>query len=202
MTIPAGSAYTVMMKCFLASDHVSPATGKTMAVVLSKAGGAFGNPNAGASNATEVADGWYKFALDATDTNTVGDLVVRLTAATVDDSERLLQIVNANTGGLAALPNVASGSAGAVITSGTGTAQLAVSGGAAKVDGTSALTESYGTSGSGVTLAQALYELLQNLGEFSITGTTITVYKRDGATTAETYSLDDAVTPSSRHRVT
>lgn len=36
--------------------------------------------------------------------------------------------------GLTALPNVASGSAGAIITSGTGTAQLSVTGGTAKAD--------------------------------------------------------------------
>jgi hypothetical protein len=100
MSVPQASAYTVMLKAFLSSDHVSPATGKTVAVTLSKAGGAFGNPSAGATNATEVANGWYSVALSTTDTGTVGDLVVRGTATGCDDSERLLQIVNANTGGL------------------------------------------------------------------------------------------------------
>lgn len=93
------TAYTVMLKLFLSSDHVSPATGKTVAIVISKAGGAFGNPNAGASNATEVSNGWYKFALDTTDTGTLGDLVVRGTSASCDDAEQVCQVVSATTGG-------------------------------------------------------------------------------------------------------
>lgn len=93
------TAYTVMLKLFLSSDHVTAATGKTVAITLSKAGGAFGNPNAGASNATEVSNGWYKFALDTTDTGTIGDLIVRGTAASCDDTEQVTQIVSAATGG-------------------------------------------------------------------------------------------------------
>lgn len=88
-------AYTVMLKLFLSSDHVTAATGKTLAITISKAGGAFGNPNVGASNATEVSNGWYKFALDTTDTGTLGDLVVRGTSASCDDSERFLIIATA-----------------------------------------------------------------------------------------------------------
>lgn len=82
----------VMLKLFLSSDHVSVATGKTLAIVISKNGGAFANPNAGATNATEVSNGWYKVTLDTTDTNTVGDLVVRGTAASCDDSEQICQV--------------------------------------------------------------------------------------------------------------
>jgi hypothetical protein len=112
MSIPQGAAYTVLMKVYLSSDHVSDGTGRTMAVTISKAGGAFGNPSAGAANATEVANGWYSYALSTTDTGTVGDLVVRLTGAGADNSERVLQVVNANTGGLGALPNAAANANG------------------------------------------------------------------------------------------
>lgn len=82
----------IMLKVFLSSDHVSAATGKTVAITISKNGGAFGNPNAGATNATEVSSGWYKVTLDTTDTNTVGDLVVRGTATACDDSEQVLNV--------------------------------------------------------------------------------------------------------------
>lgn len=94
-----GAAYTVMMKLFDSADHVSAKTGATVAITISKAGGAFGNPNAGASSAVEVSSGWYKFALDATDTGTLGDLVVRGTASGADDVEQVLQVVSATTGG-------------------------------------------------------------------------------------------------------
>ena len=184
MSIPQSVGYTVMMKVYLSSDHVSPGTALTMAVVISKAGGAFGNPSAGASNATEVSNGWYKFALSTTDTNTVGDLVVRLTGTSADDSERVLQVVDANTGGLGALPAVAAGSAGCVMTT------------------TSTLAEAYPGVGGNATIAQLLYEMAQNLAQFAISGTTITVYKRDGVTTAETYTLDSSTSPTSRSRTT
>src|ERR1700693_5460678 len=96
--LPESTAYTVMLKVFSATDHVTPATGKTVAVVLSKAGVAFANPSGGATNATQVGSGWYSVALSTTDTNTLGDLVVRGTAAGCDDSEQVCQVVNANTG--------------------------------------------------------------------------------------------------------
>jgi hypothetical protein len=83
----------VMLKLFSSADHVTAATGKTVAITLSKAGAAFANPSAGATNATEVANGWYQVTLSTTDTNTLGDLVVRGTAATCDDTERQLEVV-------------------------------------------------------------------------------------------------------------
>ena len=75
----------VVFRAYLASDHVTPATGKTIAITISKNGGAFGNPNAGATNATELSSGFYKVTLDTTDTNTSGPLAVRGAVATVDD---------------------------------------------------------------------------------------------------------------------
>lgn len=86
------ASQVVMLKLFLSSDHVTAATGKTVAITISKNGGAFGNPNAGATNATEVSSGWYKVTMDATDTGTEGDLVVRGTAASCDDTERLFRV--------------------------------------------------------------------------------------------------------------
>lgn len=93
------TSYVVMLKVYLSSDHVTAATGKTVAVTISKNGGAFGNPNAGATNATEVASGWYKVTLDTTDTNTLADLVVRGTATACDDTEQVMQVISATTGG-------------------------------------------------------------------------------------------------------
>lgn len=83
----------VMLKVFLSSDHVSPATGKTVAIVISQNGGAFANPSAGATNATEIAFGWYSVTLSTTDTATVGDLVVRGTATGCDDAEEAGEVI-------------------------------------------------------------------------------------------------------------
>jgi hypothetical protein len=70
-------------------------------------------------------------------------------------------------------------------------------GGAAKIDGTSALTESYAAQGAALTLAQALYGINQFLGQHSTSSTTWIVKKRDGTTTAKTYTLDSASAPTS-----
>lgn len=65
---------------------------------------------------------------------------------------------------------------------------------------TTAMTESYNTDGAAPTLAQALFLCMQRLTEFAISGTTITVKKLDGSTTAYTLTLDDADSPTSSTR--
>jgi hypothetical protein len=62
---------------------------------------------------------------------------------------------------------------------------------------TTAMTEAYSTDGGTVTLAQGIYELLARDQEISISGTTMTVKKRDGSTTAYTLTLNDADAPTS-----
>jgi hypothetical protein len=115
--IPQSVAYRVALKAYLSTDHVSAATGKTLAVKISKNGGAFGNPNAGATNATEISNGWYYVDLDTTDTGTAGPLLVRATASGVDDVEaQPFSVVNAHHAGFDALPNAAAEASGGLPT--------------------------------------------------------------------------------------
>jgi hypothetical protein len=65
---------------------------------------------------------------------------------------------------------------------------------------TTALAESYASDGSAGTGSQLLYQIQQALTEFAISSTTVTVKKLDGSTTASTYTLDDASSPTSRTR--
>lgn len=65
---------------------------------------------------------------------------------------------------------------------------------------TTAQAESYASDGSTATPTQLLYMILACVGEFSVSGTTITVKQLDGSTTAMTYTLDDASSPTSRTR--
>jgi len=67
---------------------------------------------------------------------------------------------------------------------------------------TTAMSESYGTDGSAVTLAQGIYVIMQGVNEFAISGTTKTVKQLDGSTTAYTSTLDDATNPTSITRAT
>lgn len=61
---------------------------------------------------------------------------------------------------------------------------------------TTAMTEAYATDGAAPTLTEAVLLTLQHLSESSISGTTKTVKKLDGSTTAATFTLDDATTPT------
>jgi hypothetical protein len=65
---------------------------------------------------------------------------------------------------------------------------------------TTQMTESYAGDGTAPTLAQSLFLTMQNLQDFSYAGTTQTVKRLDGSTTAATYTLNDAVTPTSKTR--
>lgn len=93
INVPQSVALLVVFKAFLSSDHTTEATGKTIAITISKNGGAFGNPNAGALNATEISSGWYKASLDTTDIGTLGPLAVRGAVATIDDVSVMFQVV-------------------------------------------------------------------------------------------------------------
>lgn len=67
---------------------------------------------------------------------------------------------------------------------------------------TTALTEAYAADGAAPTLAQAIFAIQQMLQERSISSTTLTVKKLDGSTTAMTFTLDDANSPTSITRAT
>lgn len=62
---------------------------------------------------------------------------------------------------------------------------------------TTQITESYRSANAAPTVAQALCEIINGIHEFAISSTTKTVKKFDGSTTAKTYTLDDATSPTS-----
>ena len=65
---------------------------------------------------------------------------------------------------------------------------------------TTAATESYASDNAAATPAQLLYMILCTVSEFSVSGTTITGKKLDGSTTAMTWTINDATSPTSRTR--
>lgn len=62
--------------------------------------------------------------------------------------------------------------------------------------------ESYAADGAVPTLSQILYMLWSAVGDFSISGTTLTCKQLDGTTEAMTFTLDSATAPTSRTRAT
>jgi hypothetical protein len=67
---------------------------------------------------------------------------------------------------------------------------------------TTQMAEAYAVDGTAPTLAQCLFLIQQSLHEFSISGTTRTVKKLDGSTTAAVFTLDSATAPTSTTRTT
>lgn len=122
--IPKAIAKKVMFRAYDSTDHVTPKTGATIAITISKNGAAFGNPNAGATNATEVSSGFYKFDLDTTDTGTAGPLAWRGAVAGIDDAGDVYEVVNATNAGFTALPDAAAGTSGGLVINGSNTGTL------------------------------------------------------------------------------
>ncbi len=78
--IPQSTIYVRTFKMYLTGTK-TPATGKTIVVNLSKAGGALG---AAAGAVAEISGGWYKVSLSAVDSNTIGDLAIDCTEGSCD----------------------------------------------------------------------------------------------------------------------
>ena len=116
--IPQGITKRVEVPVYLAADHISPATGKTIPVKLSKNGAAFSDPSGGATNLTEISNGFYYFDLSATDTGTTGPLAVHAVdgPATVDPVRLIFEVVDPHNAGFDGVPAAAAGANGGLPT--------------------------------------------------------------------------------------
>jgi hypothetical protein len=72
------------------TDHVTGKTGLTPTVTLSKNGGSFASP---AGAVSEIGNGFYKVAANATDSNTLGILALTATAAGADRAAMAYEVV-------------------------------------------------------------------------------------------------------------
>lgn len=101
--IPQSVAIRVPLQAYLSSDHVTPATGKVIAVTISKNGAAYANPSGGATNAVEIGSGSYYVDLSTTDTGTLGPMFVKGAEGTIDTIITIYNVVSATNGGLSNL---------------------------------------------------------------------------------------------------
>lgn len=122
--IPQSVAIRIPLQAYLSSDHVSPATGKTIAITISKNGAAYANPSGGATNATEVGSGSYYVDLSTTDTGTTGPLWVKGTNADIDNVIAIYNVANAFNAGFTGVPGAAAEAAGGLYTRGSGAGQI------------------------------------------------------------------------------
>lgn len=72
------------------ADHISPKTGLSPTVVISKNGAAFASPSGAV---TEIGNGLYKVAGNATDADTLGPLALHATGTGADPVDVMFQVV-------------------------------------------------------------------------------------------------------------
>lgn len=135
------------------ADHVSAKTGLSPTVTISKNGASFGSPS---GTVSEVGSGWYKVAGNATDTNTLGPLLLHATASGADPSDDRFDIVAfdpqvATNLGLSALPTANPGAANGVFIAGSNAATSVTTALTANITGN--LSGSVNSVTTGVTLA-------------------------------------------------
>jgi hypothetical protein len=79
--IKQSTARNLMVFLTDSTDHVTGLTGATLTITLSKDGAAFASIT---PTVTERGDGWYSLAMTTSHTDTLGDLVLHITAASAD----------------------------------------------------------------------------------------------------------------------
>jgi hypothetical protein len=84
------TATNVMVFMCSSSDHISSVTGATLTITLSKDGGAFASIS---PTVTERGNGWYNLALTSGNTDTLGDLVLHITATGADATDFLMRVI-------------------------------------------------------------------------------------------------------------
>ena len=65
------------------ADHFTGMPGLTPTLSISKRGGPFVTST---NTVTEISDGWYSVAITAADTDTIGDLIIKLSDPLIDDA--------------------------------------------------------------------------------------------------------------------
>ena len=198
MFLKQSTAYTFRFGPFVDdTDGKTAETGLTIEdshVRVSKNGGNFID-KAETSNSAHDEAGFYVVVLNTTDTNTVGELQIACHISGALPVFKTFYVVEETI-----YDALFAGSATGAF---TGVSVNALTSAAiTDIWSTDTLNEAYASDGSAGTAAQLLYMIWAGLHEFSIAGTTITAKKLDGSTTAMTWTLDDASSPTSRTRAT
>lgn len=120
----SSTAYPLLFQLKSSTNHIDGVLLASATVTLSKSGGAFDTP---AGAVTEVANGWYKVAGNATDSGTLGPLILHAEAEGADPCDVVYEVVAYNPQvatnlGLSALPTANPGAADGVFIAGTNAA--------------------------------------------------------------------------------
>jgi hypothetical protein len=85
------TTYPILLLMIDSADHITGKTGLTLIITLSKNGGAFA---AAAGSISELNNGWYLLAGNATDRDTLGELGIHASAIGADPTDDKYAIVD------------------------------------------------------------------------------------------------------------
>lgn len=160
------------------ADHITGKTGLSPSVTIRKNGGVFAAP---AGAVSEIGNGWYEVAGNASDSNTYGPLLLHAEAAGADPTESKFCVVAFNPYDAASL--------------GLSTLDAPITSRQATLDASArnAIADALLTRDWTAVTGEAARSLLNALrflrNKWSIAGTTMTVTKEDDVTTAWTSTL-------------
>jgi len=86
----SSTGYPIQFLMVDSLNHIIGKTGLSPTVTISKNGGAFG---AAAGAITELSNGWYSYAGNATDRDTLGELIIHAEASGADDTDLKIVII-------------------------------------------------------------------------------------------------------------
>jgi hypothetical protein len=120
------TAQPLLFYMYDSTDHVTGLTGLSPTVTIRKPGGSFAAPSGAV---TEIGNGLYQVAGNATDSNTLGPLALHATGTGADPWDDVFEVVtfdpqDAVRLGLTALPNANAEAAGGLFTRGSGAGQI------------------------------------------------------------------------------
>jgi uncharacterized membrane protein len=94
----SSTSYPINFLMIDSADHITGKATLTVTVTISKNGGAFG---AASGAVTEIANGWYSLAGNATDRNTLGEFLIHATATGADPFDEKYEIISSESFALA-----------------------------------------------------------------------------------------------------
>lgn len=169
------------------TDHINGVTGLTPTVVISKNCGAFAAP---AGTIAEIGHGLYSLTPTSADTNTLGSLSLHAESAGADPVDRECVVVpfnpyDAADMGLSSLAAIDS--------------RLPATPAAVGDSMTLDLTQAVPISNTANTIGDALNAArAEGFGQWTLVGTTLTLFAPDGVTPVRVFTWDSATNPTQR----
>lgn len=193
MQITNATTPTLVFLLVSSTDDKTAVTGLTPTVQISKNGGAFADTTNAAS---EIANGWYKVALTATETNTDGAMILRATGTGADEWRDVHEVAASRPANVVSIANNAI-TAAAIATDAIGAAELA-SDAVAEIQSGLMLASSYTAPPSAADNATAVRsELTTELGRLDAAMTSRATPAQVNAEVVDALSVDTYAEPGS-----